>query len=218
MPKRDEISQTRTRRATEVALRAAGMRLFDERGYQRTTTDDIARAAGVSSRTFFNYFSSKDAVIDIPKSVFDDVFRQALQARPAGEDAATSVAVAALHLHTALGDPAVFARPKLLRTGLRMTTRIPQLQRRVWERRSELEDLAWSTLLERGTSPDDYAARAAVGIVVGLGWQAMLDWATSDTDEALPAVLVKWLMATPHPSRFAAAVVAANSTPTTSTK
>lgn len=34
-----------------------------------------------------------------------------------------------------------------------------------------LEDIAWATLLERGTSPDDDTAQAAVSIVMGLGWR-----------------------------------------------
>lgn len=118
--------QVERRRVTEAALRAAGLRLFDEHGFQHTSAQDIARAAGVSPRTFFNYFGSKDAVVDVPREMFDDVFSRALRARPAGEDVATSVVVAALHLFASLDDPAVRQRPKLLRTGIRMTVRFPQ--------------------------------------------------------------------------------------------
>ncbi len=49
--------------ATERAMREAALRLMSERGYDATSTDDIARAAGVSPRTFFNYFDSKDSAI-----------------------------------------------------------------------------------------------------------------------------------------------------------
>ena len=39
------------------------MRLFEESGYEQTTVAEIASAAGVSTKTFFNYFASKDEVL-----------------------------------------------------------------------------------------------------------------------------------------------------------
>ncbi len=39
------------------------MRLFEQKGYERTTVAEIASAAGVSTKTFFNYFASKDEVL-----------------------------------------------------------------------------------------------------------------------------------------------------------
>ena len=68
--------------ATERAMREAALRLMSERGYDATSTDDIARAAGVSPRTFFNYFASKDAVVLLPEGVFLELVTSALDARP----------------------------------------------------------------------------------------------------------------------------------------
>ncbi|RDI49802.1 TetR/AcrR family transcriptional regulator [Nocardia mexicana] len=54
-----ELKKERTRRAL---LRAA-YRLFEEKGYDKTTTVEIARAAEVSPGTFFNYFATKEELV-----------------------------------------------------------------------------------------------------------------------------------------------------------
>ena len=48
---------------TRDALIAAATTLFRVHGYEATTIDQIAAGAGVSRRTFFRYFPSKDAVV-----------------------------------------------------------------------------------------------------------------------------------------------------------
>lgn len=54
----------RKKRQTRIDLCMAARRLTVERGLDATTTDDIAKAVGVSPRTFFNYYDTKlDAVV-----------------------------------------------------------------------------------------------------------------------------------------------------------
>lgn len=53
----------RKRQQTRQELIGAAMQLFEERGYEQTTVAEIASAAGVSTKTFFNYFASKDEVL-----------------------------------------------------------------------------------------------------------------------------------------------------------
>ena len=55
---RDE-NKSRTRRA----LREAALNLFANKGYDETTTDEVAEKAGVSPRTFFRYFPNKESVL-----------------------------------------------------------------------------------------------------------------------------------------------------------
>jgi len=54
-----ESLRERKKLATRHALGVAAMRLAIERGLDNVVTDDIAAAAGVSARTFNNYFVSK---------------------------------------------------------------------------------------------------------------------------------------------------------------
>ncbi|MEU3103686.1 TetR family transcriptional regulator [Streptomyces griseoflavus] len=49
--------------AMRDALVAAAFRLFLERGFERTTVDDIVALAGVGRRSFFRYFPSKEDVV-----------------------------------------------------------------------------------------------------------------------------------------------------------
>lgn len=65
----------RKRRATEAALRRATIDLASEQGFDAVTVDEICRHAGVSPRTFFNYFSSKE-----------DAVLQARPSPPSGQD------------------------------------------------------------------------------------------------------------------------------------
>ncbi|GLX04222.1 TetR family transcriptional regulator [Microbispora sp. NBRC 16548] len=51
------------KQATREALRAAALRLALERGPDNVRVDDIAEAAGVSPRTYNNYFSSREQAI-----------------------------------------------------------------------------------------------------------------------------------------------------------
>jgi AcrR family transcriptional regulator len=60
----DEMGlRDRKRQRTRQALISAAMRLFEEKGYEQTTVAEIAAAAEVSTKTFFNHFASKDEVL-----------------------------------------------------------------------------------------------------------------------------------------------------------
>lgn len=53
----------RPRGTSKRELELIAMRLFTERGFENTTVEDIAAAAGISGRTFFRYFPGKGEVL-----------------------------------------------------------------------------------------------------------------------------------------------------------
>jgi AcrR family transcriptional regulator len=77
----------RTRRAVHGEITATAMRLFAENGFEATTVDQIAREAGISRRSFFHYFRSKEDVVLGDTDALGASVRAALEARPAGEPA-----------------------------------------------------------------------------------------------------------------------------------
>lgn len=72
----------RKRRETLKRITEAGMCLFIEKGYEATTLDDIAAEAGISRRTFFYYFKSKDDILLSLQSGMGDMIVDALQHAP----------------------------------------------------------------------------------------------------------------------------------------
>ena len=72
----------RKRRETAQRIRDAGIRLFIAKGYEATTLDEIAAAAGISRRTFFYYFRSKDDILISMQSGMGEMLAAALGAEP----------------------------------------------------------------------------------------------------------------------------------------
>jgi len=74
------------RDAVRDQVAVAALRLFDERGFDATTVDDVAKTVGISPRSFFRYFTSKeDAVVGDPMP-YGRLVAADLAARPANED------------------------------------------------------------------------------------------------------------------------------------
>jgi AcrR family transcriptional regulator len=70
-------------------LERAAMDLFQERGYVRTTVEEIAARAGLTERTFFRYFADKREVLfsgakDLEKDIVDRIEGAPPEASPFG--------------------------------------------------------------------------------------------------------------------------------------
>lgn len=95
----------------------AAVRLFDARGYDETTVDDIVAEAGVSRRTFFRHFPSKADVLFYDHQERLEAMEEALAEVPAERSALTALSdLTEMVLPTFL-EPADFfmARHRVLR-------------------------------------------------------------------------------------------------------
>ena len=75
----------RARRAMRAELAMLAQDLFAAKGYEQTTIDDLVAAAGISRRTFFRYFTSKEDLVLGKYDAWSQMLVEALAARPADE-------------------------------------------------------------------------------------------------------------------------------------
>ncbi|RFB91495.1 TetR family transcriptional regulator [Rhizobium leguminosarum bv. trifolii] len=84
------------RRETLQRITDSALRLFAADGYEATTLDAIAKAAGISRRTFFYYFDSKEEILAAWQKGLPEAFRAAILAQP--KDQSPLDAVCSAHL------------------------------------------------------------------------------------------------------------------------
>ena len=82
------------RRETKDRLQASALERFRRDGFAKTSVADIAADAGVTERTFFRYFSSKEAVLFKDYESRLEWFQAALAVRPVDEPILDSVLIA----------------------------------------------------------------------------------------------------------------------------
>ncbi|MFL4909980.1 TetR/AcrR family transcriptional regulator [Streptomyces sp. MMS24-I2-30] len=92
----------RTRRLAAQEILETALRLFTEQGYDETSIAQIAREAGVSQRTLFRYFGTKEDLLGGDQDRFGQVLTDTISELPAEADAwealrAGVAAVLALH-------------------------------------------------------------------------------------------------------------------------
>lgn len=95
-PGRREANKARTRRAVIDAV----YRLIADHPLEDLTAEQVAEAADISRRTFFNYFPSVEAVLAHREHEVLDQLRTALNARPAEESLVDSLHAVVADLFT----------------------------------------------------------------------------------------------------------------------
>lgn len=150
----------RTRRAVRAEIAEAAMRLFLDNGFDATTIDQIAAAAGISRRSFFHYFASKEDLVLGDTDALGESVRAALEARPAEESAWAAIRAAFQALRSTQGtsaDQLALAR---------MYHDVPSLRARHLEKHLRWQELLAPEVQRRLGLPDtptpDPRARAFV--------------------------------------------------------
>ncbi|MFX4292909.1 TetR/AcrR family transcriptional regulator [Streptomyces bohaiensis] len=75
-----------TRRTVRSRIAEVAEEMFATEGFEATTVEAIADRVGMSKRSFFRYFASKEDVVLHPYERLGERFEERLLARPAGED------------------------------------------------------------------------------------------------------------------------------------
>lgn len=171
------------KRQTRDALQRSAGRLVFERGLGSVTVEQIAAAAAVSTRTFFNYFPTKeDAVIGWDPSMVEDMVEH-LRCRPPEEPALVALRATMLHALSPVNRD-----HRDLLEGLQVIRSDPNLVAHHVSRFAHTERELVAALAERrGTDPEhDHFAALVVAAALMSGRAALMAWC--DLEGSIPLV------------------------------
>jgi AcrR family transcriptional regulator len=174
----------RKKATTRQVLQEQALRLFLEKGYDTTTVEEIAAAAGVSHMTFFRYFPRKEAVVE--SDDYDPLLAELVAARPAHENELTAI-------HRALRDALAAVMPAdrdaiLVRTRLILDT--PALRARNWQNQDATRDLFAGALARRaGVAEPDLRIRVLSSAALAALTTAITAWAEGNGAAELVALV-----------------------------
>jgi AcrR family transcriptional regulator len=190
--------RARKKLATRQALSAAAVRLALEQGLDNLRVEAIAAAAGVSPRTYNNYFSSREEAICAFAVQRAQRVGAALRARPTDEPLAESIVGAMVEQYLAGGEPD--------KAGIRLIISAPALRGEFLKTIAAIERPLAEAIAERtGTDPDrDLFPKVLAAAVSSAARAATEHWLRPDTTAPFATVLrdaLAWLApaARPHP-------------------
>ena len=172
----DKISGLRERKRadTHARVHSAAMELFGRKGFEATTLDDIAIAAGVSRRSLFHYFASKEDIVLSTKAGLGDLIEAAVARRPTDEPLLAMAENALTDMSADFQGPGPRAMARLIHE-------TPALRASDQARYEALERrLAAAMALRKGLAPDDLQARVTAVTAIGVLRMATETWLTSD--------------------------------------
>ncbi|MFC8298432.1 TetR/AcrR family transcriptional regulator [Micromonospora orduensis] len=159
----------RKKQATREALQAAALRLALKQGPENVRVDDIADAAGVSPRTYNNYFSSREqAIVAAVTAERASRVAAAVLGRPADVGLADAVVDAVVGQYT---DPGEHAPRALL-----MIAASPALRACYIDTVTTIEGPLAGALTERCPHLDRLTARVLAASVAAVARLALRQW------------------------------------------
>jgi AcrR family transcriptional regulator len=173
----DDDWRARKKSATKQAIQEHALRLFVEKGYEATTVDEIATAAGVSHMTFFRYFPRKEEVVEYDE--YDPLLEQLIAARPPDEPP-----LVVLHNAIRVGFDKILTTDRealLIRT--RLVLRNPVLRSRNLFAQDTTRDLFANALARRaGLTEPDLAMTVQASAALDAVGVAMMAWVDGNND------------------------------------
>lgn len=176
----------RKKTATRDRIRASALRLFREQGYDATTVEQIAAAAGVSHMTFFRYFPAKEDVV--LSDDFDPLIASAIAQTPAAWPVIRrirTVLVEGLRLIYDTDRDTLFDQIKLI-------VATPALRDRLWADQIATQQLILQALSAGQDDPRPaFRTRVTVAACLAAASTAILTWVESDGTSELPELIVQ---------------------------
>jgi AcrR family transcriptional regulator len=170
----------RKKARTRAAIREHALRLFGEQGYQRTTVEQIAAAAEVSSSTFFRYFPTKEDVIlqdDMDTRMVEAFERQPPELGPVAAVRAATREVVESYSEADLD---------VLRQTSTFTMTVPEVRARAMDEFARTIAVISEALAKRtGRPADDLAVRVVAGAIVGVIMSITMPWEGWSSDHQI---------------------------------
>ena len=174
--------------ATRQAITDAALELLRSKGPGGFTVEDIAEAAGISRRTFFNYFSSTDAALASITHGFLDIVIQQLRKRPQDEPLLEAAQAALM----ALADPRTVEPLAELFALTQQSQLMAHTELEAWDHcRAQVFTVARERIGAVPGGADELYVHALAGSVISCGKAAMEVWFTRRGADFSPASLAE---------------------------